>query len=521
MTNGTPVDATVPPVSPAPPDRALTRGSLIARNVILNVAGSALPAIAALIAVPILIRAVGDVRFSVLVLSWTTLGYFSLFDLGIGRAVTHAVADRIGSDREQEIGVAIWTALALLMPIGVLGSVLVFAVAQPLVTVLGVPADLHGEAVTAFRVLAVAIPFAAIAGALRGALEAKQFFGVVNALRVPHGLITFLGPLLVLPFSRSLVPMVAVLAIGRVVLCAAHFGAISRAIPDFRNPRRRWDPGVARGLASFGGWMQVTYVVSPLMATLDRFVVGAVLGIGMVTYYAAPHELVTKLWLFTMAVLPVFFSAMATTGTRDPERTSALFDRLVRMTIAVMFLPALILVVLAPDILQLWLGGSFETQSTTVMQVLAIAVFVNCAGQAAYTLIQAIGRPDITGKYHLAELPVYVLLLAYLLPRYGIVGAAVAWSLRTVGDTILLLATCPRLLARPARTIARPGVWLTACTLVLAAGAFVDGTVTRIVVCVAIIPVWMLLVWRSLLTAQEREMPVLRVITSGWRPERA
>src|SRR5687767_6856813 len=105
------------------PDRSLTRGSLLARNVALNLAGSALPAIAALVAVPILVRTLGDVRFSVLVLAWTTLGYFSLFDLGIGRAVTHAVADRMGSDREHEIGTAIWTSLLILAPIGVLSGV--------------------------------------------------------------------------------------------------------------------------------------------------------------------------------------------------------------------------------------------------------------------------------------------------------------------------------------------------------------------------------------------------------------
>lgn len=503
------------------PDRSLTRGALLARNVVLNLGGSVLPAVAALVAVPVLLRALGDARFGILTLAWTTLGYFSVFDLGIGRAVTHAVAHRVGSDREHEIGTAIWTSLALLLPIGVLSAALLFAVASPLATVLGVPTELRGEAVNSFRILALAIPFATLAGALRGALEARQYFGMVNALRIPHGLITFVGPLAVLPFSRSVTAAVAVLATGRVLLLFAHFAITARAIPDFANTRARWSAPIARTLASFGGWTQVTYIVSPLMATLDRFVVGAVLGIAVVTYYAAPQELVTKLWLFSFAVLPVFFSALSTTATRDPERTAALFDKLMRFTLSAMFLPALLIVALAPDILRLWLGSPFEMQSTMVMQVMAIAVFVNCVGQGGYTLIQGLGRPDITGKYHLAELPVFALLLWYLLPRYGIMGAAMAWSIRTVGDTMLLLGTCPRLLEQTRGTIARTSLWLVGCAVVLVGSMFLQGTATRLILSLIAGVAWLVLVWRFLLTEQEKSLPLTRLLSGVLRVEQA
>lgn len=503
------------------PDRSLTRGSLLARNVILNLGGSALPALAALVSVPILIRALGDVRFSVLVLAWTTLGYFSLFDLGIGRAVTHAVADRVGSARHQEIGTAIWTALCLLLPISLLSGVLLHAVASPLATVLSVPTAFRAEAITSFRLIALAIPFAALAGALRGALEAKQCFGAVNMLRIPHGLITFAGPLLALPFSRSVVAAVAVLAVGRGLLLLAHFVIAARVIPEFARPGRRWSGPIARTLAFFGGWTQVTYIVSPIMATLDRFFVGALLGIGVVTYYATPQELVTKIWLFTFAVLPVFFSALSTTATRDAIRTATLFDKLLRFTLAAVFLPAFVLVALAPDILRLWLGVSFETQSTVVLQIMAIAVLVNCVGQGGMTLIHGLGRPDITGKFHLVELPLYLLMAWYLMPRYGILGAALAWSIRMVGDSVLLLAVCPRLLPETRTTIVRMSLWLTGASAVLFASMSLTTTMSRLTVATLVAIAWVMVVWRFLLTPEERQVPLARFLSGALRPEQA
>lgn len=500
----------------------LTRGNLLARNVVLNAGGLLLPALAALASVPLLIRGLGDDRFGVLALAWTALGYFSLFDFGIGRAVTHAVASRVaaGSERQREIGTVIWTSLAALLPVGIAAGAAVYLGASGIAGLLRLPADLRMEGESAFRILALAIPFATITASLRGALEARQYFGAVNALRVPHGLWTFLGPLAVLPFSRSLVSAAAVLTVGRALLCVAHFVVCARAIPAFAQERTRWNARILRSLLGTGGWMQVSNMVSPLMATLDRFVVGAVLGVGLVTYYTAPHELVTKLWLFTLAVLPVFFSAIATTAGADAERAAALFDRLLRFTVLVMFLPALVLVALAPEILRVWLGNAFVGPSSLVMQVLAIAVFVNTVGQGAFTLIQGLGRPDVTGKLHLIELPFYAVLLWFLLPRYGLLGAALAWSLRTIVDTILLLALCPVLMPRTRTTVVRVSAWMLATSAVLLAAVPLSHTPARIPVALAALPLWMVVAWRSLLTPDERQYPT-RALSAALRPEQA
>ncbi|HEX7938739.1 MAG TPA: oligosaccharide flippase family protein, partial [Gemmatimonadaceae bacterium] len=362
----------------APRARALTKGSLLGRNAVLNIVGGVIPAIAAVIAVPILVRYQGDARFGVMALAWTSLGYFSLFDLGLGRAVTHAVADRLGAGAEHEIGSVTWTSLAVILPISLVAAA-ALAFASPLIVrLLSMPPELREEGVTAFRVLAVAVPFASLTGAFRGALEGSQNFGVVNALRIPLGVLTFLGPLATLPFSRSLVPAMAVLTAGRGALLVAHYIAVARVIPGFRGGARGVNRTMARSLMHVGGWMQVTHMISPLMATLDRFVVGAVLGAGVVTYYVVPQELVTKLWMFNIAVLPVFFSAVSTTALRDAERTVALFDKLQRATLSLLFLPSLVLVALAPDILNIWLGGDFAAQSGLTMQLFAVAVFINC-----------------------------------------------------------------------------------------------------------------------------------------------
>ena len=487
----------------------LTRGPLLARNVGLNLVGWVLPALAAIIAVPILIRGLGDARFGLLALAWTTLGYFGLFDLGLGRAVTHAVGDRIGRQREDEIAGVIWTALAALVPLGLIGSAVLALGAPWLVrTVFTIPADLHRESISAFRLLAVAIPFVGAAAVLRGVLEAKQRFGLVNAVRVPYGVLLFLGPALALPFSRSVVPAIAILVVVRLALVAALFGACTRVVHRLWLGRSRVNVPALKALVSFGGWMTVSNVISPLMNTFDRYVIAAVLSVSVVTYYTSPSELVMKLWLFSVAINPVFFAALSTTGARDRDRSAELFDRLLRLTFAGLFLPALVLVVLAPEILGIWLGPSFTGDSALVLQVLAIAVFVNTLGQCGLTMIHALGRPDLTGKYHLAELPVYAAALWFLLARFGIVGVALAWAARAIVDAFLLLLTCPALLRETLPSVRRGIVWSLAAMLTLGIAMLLPSTPSRLAIALLALPVWAALAWRFILRPDERDFTV-------------
>jgi O-antigen/teichoic acid export membrane protein len=101
----------------------------------------------------------------------------------------------------------------------------------------------------------------------------------------------------------------------------------------------------------------------------------------------------------------------------------------------------------AHDILQLWLGSAFAEESTPIFQILSVGVLVNSLAYVPYTLIQALGRPDLTAKFHLAELPLHGLLVWWLINMWGTTGAALAWSIRVGVDAMLLLVVACRILS--------------------------------------------------------------------------
>ncbi len=105
----------------------LIGGRRLARNVFWNLLGTGAPLLVALVAIPILIEGLGTACFGVLTLAWMVVGYFSLFDLGLGRALTKLVAEKLGKGQDDEIPALIWTAMSLMAVLGVLGAVVVAA----------------------------------------------------------------------------------------------------------------------------------------------------------------------------------------------------------------------------------------------------------------------------------------------------------------------------------------------------------------------------------------------------------
>ena len=71
-------------------------GGSLARNTGLNIIGQVVPLLVGLGAIPYVVRGLGTERFGILSIAWVLLGYFSLFDLGLGRATTKFVAECLG-----------------------------------------------------------------------------------------------------------------------------------------------------------------------------------------------------------------------------------------------------------------------------------------------------------------------------------------------------------------------------------------------------------------------------------------
>lgn len=416
----------------------LLSGRLLKRNVVWNFTGAALPLAFALYAIPVLIHGMGKERFGLLMIIWMGVGYFSLFDLGIGRALTKLVAERLGDGRDTEIPGLLRTGSTLMAGLGLLAAGLLWLLTPWLTSsVFNVPKSLIFEAEWSFWVMSGTVPFVISSAGLIGVLQAHQRFFHISAVRIPLGVSNFLGPVLLLVFTPSLIAVTAVLALTRVAAWVA-FRLLCRRFYKSDTKLSRFDRKNVKSLMSFGGWITISNIIGPLMLYFDRFLIGAVLSLTAVAYYTTPYEIITRLWIVPEALAGVLFPALATALVADPKRAKAIFHSASNVLLIAMYLPIALTILFAYEGLTVWINKEFAQNSAPVLQWLALGVYINCLARLPFAALQGKGRPDLTAILHALELPIYFVCLWVMLHKFGILGAAISWTIRIVLDTLLL-----------------------------------------------------------------------------------
>lgn len=412
----------------------------VKKNILWNLSSNFLPLIFGLALYPKIIAAYGLERFGLLSLIWALIGYFSLFDLGLSRALTQKISELISKHKSgSEIVQLIRTAFIVTWALGVLGGLILWGVSPLLITdLLKITGGLQTECLYAFSLLALSIPLIVHTAALRGILEALHLFKSASLIRMVLGIGTFLAPYLSSFIIPTLTSAVLSLIAIRALVWLLHVYAVRQSqILAFTS--RRFDATWLQPLLQFGGWMTVSNIIGPMMVYMDRFVLASILGAPATSFYVAPYEVVTKLLLVPATIAGVLFPLFAKQWERDPIFSAAKLNQGICYTLILIFPAAVLITFFSHEWLTLWLGKDFATQGSPIVTWLTVGILINSVAQILFAKVQGAQRADWTAKLHLLELVPYLGLLWVCLNTWGITGAAVAWSVRCIIDLLGLV----------------------------------------------------------------------------------
>ena len=440
---------------------------LIARNTLLNLIGLALPLLVGVVTIPLVVRGLGTERYGLLSLAWVVLGYFTIFDLGLGRATTKYVSEALSKGEADQVPQIVWTAATFQAILGLLGGLVLFGITDVLIeNVLNIPPELMGEARDTLYLLALSVPLVLLSISFGGVLEAAQRFDLMNLVRMPSSILTFILPLVGLYMGLGLPGIVALILLARLGTLAVFIFFDLRIVPEMK----KYSISFARfyHLFSYGGWVMITSIVGPILVYLDRFLIGSLITIAAVTYYTAPYEAVTRISIISSSLSATLFPAFsAMEGVRDRQKLGLFFARSIKYVFLICGTIVALVIVFAKEILQIWLGTDFVIESTLSMQVLALGVLINSLAYAPFSLLQGVGRPDLPAKFHLIELPIYFGIAWVLVSEYGILGAAGAYTIRVMLDTVLLFMATSKVYPLPCNLLEESGMRLSVAGIVI------------------------------------------------------
>ena len=349
---------------------------------------------------------------------------------------------------------------------------------------------------------------------MRGYLEARQRVDPVNAVVIPVAAITYFGPVITLQFSDSLVPAVGAIAASRAIAFLLYMAITLRLFPLLRE-RIALDRSVLSPLLRTGGWYTLWNTLNTLLLTMDRFLVGALLSVTAVAYYATPLEISTKLWIFVWAS-----SASSSLRSRSTSRAArSRGDPVQRRRADHLRRPVpdhTAVRRLRPPGARPVGGGGFRRRSFRVLQWIVVGVLASSLSQVANALVLS-ARPDFSAKLALIQVPFYIGLFIALTEGYGIEGAAVAWTARIVVEAVVLFAFVGRLLPDARRLITRAVPTAAVTAAVLAIASQPDPVAVKALIVVIVGGAFAVVAWLRILSAEERGLVRRRL----WHPSRA
>jgi O-antigen/teichoic acid export membrane protein len=447
--------------------RPLTvKGQTIAKNTALNIVGRALPLLVGVVAVPVVLKSLGAERFGLLSLAWTIVAYFTTFDFGLDRATTKFVAEALGRGEPERVPSIVWAAVITQSCIGLFAGTLL-ALATPLLVdhFLRISPHLVSQARLILFLLAAVVPVMIVTDSFQGVLEASQRFGIIQLLRVPNSLSTYLVPMVGALFGWSLATIVLSIVMCRVAVLAGYFCACASLYPGMRRiTLPKWV--ILRPLVAFGGWIAIASSIYPVLTYLDRILIGGFVGVEKLAFYVVPADLVSRLGVFPTSAGETLFPAFSTALVSDRGRIPQLFRRGVKFMLLIVGPFAAVVFLWAPDILRLWVGDTYAARGAGVARILACGLLINSLAWVPVAMLEASGRADLVAKAEMICFPFYV-GLTYLLTRtFGITGAAFAVAIRLSTDTIWSFTLSLRSLSMPFSKVARDGTALTASVLI-------------------------------------------------------
>ena len=366
----------------------------ILKNSFYNFAGYLIPGILSIFILGYTARILNVEKFGLLMMIMAIVGYAGIFDMGISRAVIREVA--LYKDNKFELGRILSTSNIIVIFLGFIATLSIIFFKYEIQSYLSVSQAIVDDVLSALVVISFSIPIYLSTQVISALYEGRQEFLKVNIYKTYSGILITIIPFIFITFQPTLYFATLGLLVSRILsliillyFLRAEFGLLFKGF-NLNNFKR---------LISFGGWVAVTNIISPILSYVDKLIISNNLGANK------KNEIKNKSYILMFVII----------------------------------LPVVIFGIFYSDqIIRIWFGDVYVENSKHILQILLIGFFFNALAQIPYNSIQAKGYSNITAIVHLAEAIPFLIFLIYSIKNFGITGAACVWSGRVIIDFIAL-----------------------------------------------------------------------------------
>ena len=190
----------------------------------------------------------------------------------------------------------------------------------------------------------------------------------------------------------------------------------------------------------FGGKLAATNSVNTINTRLDIIMVGYFLMATDVGYYSVALALSQFFWFIPLSIQRITYPFTAQYwNEEDHEMLKKMLSKVMKISTLILLLVGLVITFFAGDIIFILFGEGFTYAIIPLFILLIGAIIRGCICQPIGGSLTAINRPDLPLKISIFMISVNMLLNILLIPKFGIIGAAIATSISLSGGAVIFL----------------------------------------------------------------------------------
>lgn len=401
-----------------------TRQPRFARNFIANLLRFVVIVLISFFLSPYMVHELGAAGFGVWSLAMGLLGYLGLIDFGIRQAVNRFVAHyhAIGDHLESSQIVSTAIKLFAIASAAVILLAATLAYFSPLL--FNIPASLLNDMRIVILIGGITVGMSILGGVFGGVVTGVQRFDAQCVLDILTASVRAAGTVIVLHNGLGLIAL-AFVHLGASVLNLVAYQYVSRALYRelrilFRYPMLPHAKVLlAFALPSFG-----IFALGVLAFQSDAIVIGILLPIEAVTFYAIASNLVTQARELTNSLAFLMTPRVSAIASRDSSLVGGQIVAVAKLAMLLIGPVAITFFVRGQSFIGLWMGDEYASVSGSVLAVLAVVLWAGALRAVAVNSLTGLGKQRILIPSFMAEAFVNISLSIALIKPFGVWGVA-------------------------------------------------------------------------------------------------
>jgi O-antigen/teichoic acid export membrane protein len=414
----------------APPISPPSHSERFLANVLWSWSGVATNIGLALFLNPYMIRKLGAERYGIWALIFTVIDYFWFFDLGLNTAITNFCARYRAGGENEKINEVISTALFYFSAIALLIMGLSLGLAHNALGFFQIPPAYQAEFSTLIQLTGVCWALCIVMNLFVSALQGFQRFDLESRVWVASLALRSAGYFLVLRLGYGLVAMAAVYIAFQLVAYALQIRNFRGVFKELRLSAKLVKRSVFGEIASYGLKSFAANTATLVLNQSGPVLIGHYEPPAYVGFYTLPSRIlqyagdaVSRVGFVTRSSA----AELSAMGRKETVLKLGVYSNRYSLTL---FMPLVIVLLLyGRDLILRWVGPLFALNSAPLLPIFLVSTSLVLAGQFnSSSLLYGVSGHGSYARGVVFEAALNVAGMIFVIPRFGIVGAAVVSS---------------------------------------------------------------------------------------------